>query len=151
MEVEGAPKSFFALFTYQTFGASKKISLCVAQYHYRGAIISLARKREYNCGAVRDSNLIFKFAGEFESRVSLCPHGMQKDDIPDWVYKGFENGEERDSNLIPSLRLGGWFRGTLMGRKKPRRDISILGFLAYHEGFEPPTFWFVAKHSIRLS
>ena len=84
MEVEGAPKSFFALFTYQTFGASKKISLCVAQYHYRGAIISLARKREYNCGAVRDSN------------------------------------------LIPSLRLGGWFRGTLMGRKKGEE-----------EGFEP--------------
>ena len=28
---------------------------------------------------------------------------------------------------------------------------AVLFSLAWHEGFEPPTFWFVAKHSIRLS
>ena len=36
-------------------------------------------------GEERDSNLILKFAGKFESRVSLYPHGMQKGIIPEWV------------------------------------------------------------------
>ena len=34
-------------------------------------------------------------------------------------------------------------------RKGTTNAVPFL--LAWHEGFEPPTFWFVAKHSIRLS
>lgn len=40
------------------------------------------------------------------------------------------------------------------GERKKRRNSVIWQnsfFLARQEGLEPPTFWFVAKHSIRLS
>ena len=35
--------------------------------------------------------------------------------------------------------------------RKSRIYYAFSVFLACLEGFEPPTFWFVAKHSIRLS
>ena len=98
-------------------------------------------------GEERDSNLIPSLGAWRDGFV-----------VPSWDAKtvtypvGYNlKVKKRDSNLIPSLRLGGWFRGTLMGRKKTTYPIGYVVFLAYHEGFEPPTFWFVAKHSIRLS
>ncbi len=37
-------------------------------------------------------------------------------------------------------------------QKKSRRERYIVrDDVARQEGLEPPTFWFVAKHSIRLS
>ena len=40
----------------------------------------------------------------------------------------------------------------LEGRKKTGLGLTSPDFItACLEGFEPPTFWFVAKHSIRLS
>ncbi len=35
--------------------------------------------------------------------------------------------------------------------KQKRHPLGCLSCLARGEGLEPPTFWFVAKHSIRLS
>ena len=51
---------------------------------------------------------------------------------------------------------GGEERGKLFFRKvSPRITKKHLQkqmlFLARRKGFEPPTFWFVAKHSIQLS
>ena len=35
-------------------------------------------------------------------------------------------------------------------KNKPEQS-ELCSDVARSEGFEPPTFWFVAKHSIRLS
>ena len=35
--------------------------------------------------------------------------------------------------------------------KKRQASKEACRFLARRKGFEPPTFWFVAKHSIQLS
>ena len=35
--------------------------------------------------------------------------------------------------------------------KKERHDFRRVFLLVRLKGFEPPTFWFVAKHSIQLS
>ena len=38
-----------------------------------------------------------------------------------------------------------------MSKNEDGTDFASVPFLACLEGFEPATFWFVAKHSIRLS
>ena len=43
-------------------------------------------------------------------------------------------------------------RCVLQGNEKARRKRMVAcGGLVRLKGFEPPTFWFVAKHSIQLS
>ena len=40
---------------------------------------------------------------------------------------------------------------SLHGTKKDEHLTDVRLFLVRQKGFEPPTFWFVAKHSIQLS
>ena len=57
-----------------------------------------------------------------------------------------------DTNLLSNLLIKFVIR-----HKNPPTDETVGGFaagrspLARHEGFEPPTPWFVAKYSIQLS
>ncbi len=39
----------------------------------------------------------------------------------------------------------------VVGKKNKPEQSGLCSDVARQEGLEPPTFWFVAKHSIRLS
>ena len=53
-------------------------------------------------------------------------------------------------HFLPSpLTLSGF--ESLLVKKQKSCFLSETGFLVRLKGFEPPTFWFVAKHSIQLS
>ena len=45
----------------------------------------------------------------------------------------------------------GVLRNPTRHNKKPKADKSTLDFLVRRKGLEPPTYWFVASHSIQLS
>ena len=51
-------------------------------------------------------------------------------------------------NLLPGRQE---VLSVLSKSKNLRTTYVILRFLVRLKGFEPPTFWFVAKHSIQLS
>ena len=46
--------------------------------------------------------------------------------------------------LVPPFRVPSW-------RKNNREAFASLLFLVRRKGLEPPTYWFVASHSIQLS
>ena len=50
-----------------------------------------------------------------------------------------------------SVFVYGVLRNPTRHNKKPKADKSTLDFLVRRKGLEPPTYWFVASHSIQLS
>ena len=136
--------------------AKRQHRLCEAQLHF----VSALRRN--------DVELKFKRCLRLRRKTMLCPYTPRcghKHKHPSQIDLGFCWHAIRDSNSRLRARSGlGLTAHRAVIQHQPVRipflfvkqkitdtakAVSVI--LARHKGFEPLTFWFVAKHSIQLS